>query len=226
MTRKTLLVGALLAVLPTAAFAEGFNWNATIASDYLYRGIDQNDDQPALQLGAGYDFSNGFYVGAWGSNIDFGDDTDAEIDTFVGYRHELTDAAKLDVQVVRYNYVGEPNGTDYAYNELITKLGVGENLAFTVGYTNDYLNTDVNSWYSGVAGNWAIDDTYTLNANAGWTQIGGPLEDYFDYGVSVSRAVGPATVALGYVASSSNARDNFGRDLAEDKVLLTLGFGG
>lgn len=48
MARKSLMVAALLAALPTASFAAGFNWNATLASDYIYRGIDQNDDQPAL----------------------------------------------------------------------------------------------------------------------------------------------------------------------------------
>lgn len=84
MTRKTLLVGALIAILPTAALAEGFSWNATLASDYIYRGIDQNDDQPALQLGADFGFANGFYVGAWGSNVDFGDSTNIEIDTYRG----------------------------------------------------------------------------------------------------------------------------------------------
>lgn len=59
MARKSLMVAALLAALPTASFAAGFNWNATLASDYIYRGIDQNDDQPALQLGAGYGFESG-----------------------------------------------------------------------------------------------------------------------------------------------------------------------
>ena len=64
MTRQTLLAAALLSALPVAASAQGFNWNATLASDYIFRGVDQNDDQPALQLGAGYAFEGGLYVGA------------------------------------------------------------------------------------------------------------------------------------------------------------------
>lgn len=226
MTRKTLLVGALIAILPTAALAEGFSWNATLASDYIYRGIDQNDDQPALQLGADFGFANGFYVGAWGSNVDFGDSTNIEIDTYVGWAGALGDNSTLDVKLTRYNYLNEPTGVDYAYNELITTVGLGETYSFTLAYTNDYLNADLDSVYAGVAGSWALNETYTLNANAGWTSIAGPLENYFDYGVSLSRSFGPATVSLGYVASSDGAETTFGRDASEDKVLLTIAFGG
>jgi len=226
MTRKTLLVGALIALLPTAALAEGFSWNATLASDYLYRGIDQNDDQPALQLGVDYGFANGFYVGAWGSNVDFGDSTNIEIDTYVGWAGALGTASTIDVKLTRYNYLNEPTGVDYAFNELITTFGFGETYSATLAYTNDYLNADLDSVYAGVAGSWALNETYTLNANAGWTSIAGPLENYFDYGVSLSRSFGPATVSLGYVASSDGAETTFGRDASEDKVLLTIAFGG
>lgn len=61
----------------------------------------------------------------------------------------------------------------------------------------------------------------------GYTTIDGPLYDnYADYSVGVSRAFGPATVSLSYVGTSANAESNFGSDAAEDKVLLTIGFGG
>lgn len=227
MARKTLIVAALLAALPTASFAAGFNWNATIASDYLYRGVDQNDDQPALQLGAGYGFENGLYVGAWGSNVDFGNSTDTEIDTFIGWAGDVADGTTLDVQLVRYNYLNEPAGVDGAYNELITKLGVGENFTFTLGYTNDFFNISENSFYYGAAGSWGFASDYTFNAGVGYTTIDGPLyANYADYSVGVSREFGPATVSLSYVGTSANAEENFGDDLSEDKILLTIGFGG
>lgn len=226
MTRKTLLAALLLAALPGAAAAEGFTWNATVASDYLFRGVDQNDDQPALQLGAGYGFSNGLYVGGWASNVDFGDSTDAEYDLFVGWAGDLSDTTSLDVQLVRYDYVGEPSTADYAYNELIGKLGFAENYTATLGYTNDYLNSDEDSFYYNLAGSWEFAQDYTFNAGVGYTTIGGPAENYLDYSIGVSREFGPATVALSYVNTDSNAEDNFGPDNTEDKILLTIAFGG
>ncbi|GAB3740353.1 TorF family putative porin [Silanimonas algicola] len=232
MNRKTLLAALLLATLPGAAAAEGFNWNATVVSDYLYRGVDQNDDQPALQLGAGYGFANGLYVGTWASNVDFGDSTDIEVDTFVGWAGDLSDTTSFDVQLVRYNYLNEPNGTDYAYNELISKLGFAEDYTFTFGYTNDYFNAGGDSFYYNLAGSWGFAEHYTFSAAVGYTTISGDLkrvdglQNFADYSVGVSREFGPATVALSYVNTDGNAEDNFGPDLAEDKFLLTIGFGG
>ena len=129
--RKQLISLALLAMMPLAAQAQeedesGFNWNAAATSEYLFRGISQTDDHPAIQAGAGYSWSNGLYLGAWASNVDCGEDTDAEVDTFIGWNGDVTESVNLDVQLVRYNYIGEPAGVDYAYNELIGKATFAE----------------------------------------------------------------------------------------------------
>ncbi len=226
MTRKALLAAALLAALPTMSFAAGFNWNATIASDYLFRGIDQNNDQIALQLGAGYGFANGLYIGVWGSNVDFGDSTDIEIDTFIGWAGDINDTLSLDVQLVRYNYLNEPTGVDYALNELFGRFGVGENFTFTLAFTDDYLNFGETSYFYGVNGSWGFANDFTFNAGIGYSTIAGPLENFVDYSLGVSRVFGPATVALSYIGTNGSAEDNFGDDLTEDKILLTIGFGG
>jgi uncharacterized protein (TIGR02001 family) len=67
--RKQLISLALLALMPLAAQAQeeddaGFNWNAAATSEYMFRGISQTDDHPAIQAGAGYSWSNGLYVGS------------------------------------------------------------------------------------------------------------------------------------------------------------------
>ena len=117
----------------------GFSWNAALTSEYMYRGISQSDDHPALQFDAGYGFANGFYVGAWASNVDFGDSTEAEIDTYIGWNGDVADGVNLDVQINRYNYVNQPSDVDYAYNELIGKLTFNDRYGVTLGYTDDYL---------------------------------------------------------------------------------------
>jgi hypothetical protein len=66
----------------------------------------------------------------------------------------------------------------------------------------------------------------------GYTTISGDLktvdglQNFLDYSIGVSREFGPATIGLSYVDTDGNAEDNFGADLAEDKILLTIGFGG
>lgn len=231
--RKHLIALALLAAMPIAAQAQdseddgsGFNWNAAVTSEYMFRGISQTDDRPALQVGAGYSFSSGFYVGAWASNVDFGEGTDAEIDTFVGWNGDLAESTNLDVQLVRYNYVGEPDGVDYAYNELIGKLTFNEQYNVTLGYTNDYLNSSTDSFYGAVGGSWEVGGGVNLTAGVGYTTIQGPEDGYLDYSVGVNRDFGPANISLNYVDTDNNAEDLFGEDNSEDRVVLTVSFGG
>ena len=229
--RKQMISMALLALMPLAAQAQeddgsGFNWNAAVTSEYMFRGISQTDDKPAIQVGAGYSFSNGIYVGGWASNVDFGESTDAEIDAFIGWNGDLNDSVNLDVQLVRYNYVGEPDGVDYAYNELIGKVSFAENYSATLGYTNDFLNTDTDSFYAGVGGSWAVGNDFNVTAGLGYTTVQGPEDGYMDYSVGLNRDFGPANVALGYIGTDSSGEDLFGEDNAEDKFVLTVSFGG
>ena len=86
-------------------------FNVGVVSDYVFRGASQTDEEPALQ--GGVDITAGsFYAGVWGSNVDFFDDTDAEIDFYGGFRGEAGGFA-LDGGVIFYAYVNEPNFADY-----------------------------------------------------------------------------------------------------------------
>lgn len=232
--RKQLISLALLALMPLAAQAQdeddsGFNWNAAATSEYMFRGISQTDDHPAIQAGAGYSWSNGFYVGAWASNVDFGDDTDAEVDTFIGWNGDLSDNVNLDVQLNRYNYVGEPDGVDYAYNELIGKLSFAENYSATLGYTNDFLATETDSFYLAVGGSWDVGNDINLTAGVGYTTVDEDLsseDGYLDYSIGVNRDFGPVNIGLGYIGTDNSGENLFGEDNAEDKFVLTFAIGG
>lgn len=232
--RKQLISLALLALMPLAAQAQdeddsGFNWNAAATSEYMFRGISQTDDHPALQAGAGYSWSNGFYVGAWASNVDFGEDTDAEVDTFVGWNGDVSDTLNLDVQLVRYNYVGEPDGVDYAYNELIGKLTFAENYSVMLGYTNDFLASETDSIYVAVGGSWDVGKDINLTAGLGYTTVDEDLsseDGYIDYSVGVNRDFGPVNIGLGYIGTDNSGEGLFGEDNAEDKFVLTFAVGG
>lgn len=101
----------------SSASAQDVSFNAAVTSDYVFRGYSQTDEEAAIQLGVDVTFESGFYAGAWASNVDFGDDTDAEIDIYGGYRTEAGGFG-LDFGVVGYLYVNDPSGSDYSYVEL------------------------------------------------------------------------------------------------------------
>ena len=65
---------AAVVLLASASIAQAeITGNASVVSDYNWRGITQTAGDPAIQGGIDYAHDSGFYAGAWGSNVDFGD---------------------------------------------------------------------------------------------------------------------------------------------------------
>lgn len=99
-----------------AARSQEVAGNVALTSDYVFRGVSQTQENPAISAGVDATFGS-FYAGGWASNVDFGDDTDAEVDLYGGWRSELSGWA-VDLGGVAYLYAGQPDGADYDYVEL------------------------------------------------------------------------------------------------------------
>jgi uncharacterized protein (TIGR02001 family) len=229
------LVAALLA-LPLSAVAQNaeeeespFSWNAAITSDYVFRGVSQTDEEPALQLGFDFSFGSGFYVGAWGSNVDFGSGgPDIEIDTYIGWNYDLSDDWNFDVALNRYNYFGEDDDFgDGDYNELLATLSYAETYNFNFGYTNDVYNLGESAFWYAVDGGWDIGNGFSLGAGVGLNTFDSSTgyQDYVDWTLSLGRDFGPVSAALSYHGTDSDGEDNFG-DIADDRFVLTFSIGG
>lgn len=127
MNRLALSVAAVALTLGSAGAAaaqdSGWTWtpNVAVTSDYVFRGVSQTEENPAIQ--GGLDVTNGqVYAGVWASNVSFpGDpDTNAEIDLYGGVKPTVGDWT-LDLGVIAYTYANQPSGADYDYVE--AKLG-------------------------------------------------------------------------------------------------------
>jgi uncharacterized protein (TIGR02001 family) len=206
---------------PAADEAESnFSWNLALTSDYVFRGVSQNARDPALQGGLDYAFGDtGFYVGTWGSNVDFGDGTpDIEIDTYVGWNTDLSEAFNLDVMLTRYNYFGASDDFgDIDYNELIGKLTWNEMLTFTAAYTNDYSNTGIDSTYVNLSGEWDVGDEFTFTAGIGRTEFE-DIDGYTDWTVGVNHDFGRVNAALNYYDTNIDS----GGERLSDALVLTF----
>lgn len=116
-------VAALLAGLPFAGPAAaqapspalGYSVEAGLASDYVFRGVDQTNRGVQGFGGAELEWKD-LYAGSWASNVDFrrfGDRrTDAEIDAYAGWRPTVK-GFDLDLGAIYYGYAGHPGGEDY-----------------------------------------------------------------------------------------------------------------
>ena len=118
----TLSSGAVMAADPAPAEevpAITITPNIGIVSDYLFRGISQNNKQAALQGGIDVAFKEGFYVGTWASQVSkwtAGPKGDGyELDLYGGYKTEVSGVG-VDVGVITYNYPGSTSGSNTGGN--------------------------------------------------------------------------------------------------------------
>lgn len=208
---------------PAEEAEPALTWNLSVTSDYVFRGITQTDFKPALQGGLDYAFGDsGFYVGVWGSNVDFADNDgpDLEVDSYVGYNTDINDSVNLDFSVVRYSYLGERDiYGNVDYTEFLGKATYDEMLTFTVAYANNYSNLDYSSLYFNLAGEWEIGNEVSLNASIGHSDFSDDNGSYNDWNVGLSRQFGPVNAALNYYDT------NLSGGKSSDTLVLTLALG-
>lgn len=185
------LAAAMVATAASAASAQDteFAFNAAATTDYVFRGVSQTDEEFALSLGADLTVGS-FYAGAWTSNVDFGDDTDLEVDIYGGYRTEAAGFA-LDLGVVGYLYTSAPDGADYDYVELkaAASRAVGPvTLGGVVYYSPDFFGAaDEEAWYW--EGNLAFTpaEDWTVSGALG-VQVLDVSDDYTTWNLGVAYA--------------------------------------
>ncbi len=143
-----------------------YSFNLGVVSDYIFRGISQNDNEPTIQ--GGVDIGYGIlYAGWWASGINFGgndavNDADVEMDWYGGIK-PVWGPATFDLGVLYYTYPGNGfNETATAfpqYNYLELKLGVSGELyknwtaGFTTYWSPNYFGETGSVWtFEGVSG--------------------------------------------------------------------------
>ena len=224
MMRTAFACAAAVAVLLTAGAASAQDspevaWNLGVTSDYVFRGYSQTTEDPAIF--GGVDVTVGsFYAGAWASNVDFGDDTDAEFDIYGGYRTEASGFA-VDVGVVGYLYVSQPAGADYDYAEFkaaASRAFGPVTLGAAVYWSPDFLGADEEATY--------VEANAAFSPAAKWTVSGAVGHQALD--VNADYATWNAGVA--YAVSDNVAIDVRYHDtdvtgpLSDDRVVGALKF--
>lgn len=111
-----------------------FSANVGLYTDYVYRGISQTDEGPALQGGFDWAHDSGLYAGLWGSNVDFndGDEAHLEIDYYLGFANSV-EGFHYDVFGLYYSYPGADDSLDYDFFELGGSLGYDFGVADVTG---------------------------------------------------------------------------------------------
>lgn len=211
---STLLVLALSAASLPAFADEPVNplsFNASVVSDYRYRGVSQTRLKPALQGGFDYAAPSGFYVGAWASTIkwikDFGGDSNVEIDLYGGYKTEVAPGLTLDVGLLQYYYPSNNLPPSADTLEIYGALSFGP---VTAKYSHSTTNLfgvpdSKGSSYFDVTANFDLGDGFTLTPHVGHQTVKHTsVASYTDYSLTVAKDFSGFIVSAAVVGTDAD----------------------
>lgn len=214
--KKLLLSAASAAALcaGTAFADDAWTISGSIAatSNYMWRGITQTLDDPALQAGVTFAHESGFYAGFWGSNINFGDgEADLEIDGFIGYGGSFTDSLTYDVNVTYYAYPGTPGDWNYDFVEIGAGLkydfgaaAIGVKGAYSPAFSGD---TGDAFWLAGSV-SVPIVDWLALSGNVGKQWRDDETLDYVHYDIGLTATVENVSFDVRWISTDIEGDDD------------------
>lgn len=240
-------LGASAMAMPLAAKAE-LSGNIGVFSKYVLRGLtnDAESDNVAVQGGLDWTHDSGFYLGYWGSSLDYTYDPDGgpvsgngfENDIYGGYTGSFG-GFSYDVGLIQYYYI---DVEDSDLTEFKASIGYGPaylqaqyllndgwwgnagDIYWTLGYDmalpKDFTLSAVLGWYT-----YDDDDNSELGGCGGVTPCAVTTEDtaYRHFNLTLSHPIGNtgADWAITYI---NGGKDRTGTD-QEDTVVLSLTYG-
>lgn len=207
--RRTLLAAAVLSTLavPGIALAEdsphSFTGNVGIFSQYIFRGLAQTNEDPALQGGLdyGYNFGAGtVYVGAWGSNVSWPKENFTTPTGLVQGQYSSGGSLELDLYAgVKGNFgksdfTYDVGGLYYWYpGDTTTLLPAGG--VCTIGPFTGCPKADTFELYGAVGWKWlSAKYSYSLGDTFGWPEADGTW--YLDLSAAIPIAETGLTLGL------------------------------
>ncbi|CAK0747225.1 conserved exported hypothetical protein [Gammaproteobacteria bacterium] len=183
---KTLLTGSLLAGSALAIAGEAtppspITGSLALTSDYIFRGISQTQEKPAIQGGLTYTHESGLHAGLWGSNINFkpkdnpnayNDNASLELDLGAGYGGKISDALTWDIGATYYSYPGSNlhGASKYGFWEILPTMVYDFGAAKVTGqlaYSPDFFGVAKRGTYAMAALDVPLPADFTLNAHIG-----------------------------------------------------------
>ena len=195
--------------------------NVTLATDYVFRGFSQTNEDPAISGGFDYGFEGGFYLGIWGSNVNFGEgsNTSTEIDLYGGYAFDVSETVSFDFGYVYFVYPGETDSLNYS--EFLASVSISD-FSFGIVYSPDYFGSDSDAVVLNADYSFSLGGAWGLDLHAGFTttdeeDIAAPGDDYIDYSVALTTSGAGVDFALTFFGT-----DVDDVDVADDRLVFSI----
>jgi len=160
---------------------------ATVASNYIFRGVSQTENQGAVFGSAAVSYDN-FYAGAGIENVNFHNSTAAEYDLSAGWTPKA-DGFKFDLGVVRYGYIDQPAHSfiDTVEFKGMVRHDFGQaTLGAAIYYSPNYFGTHRDDVYAEGRAGYRLTHKLTLSGAAGRQSDG--LADHWTWNAGATYA--------------------------------------
>lgn len=236
LTLAILLMGQASMFSPSAFANEGIqessvdsglSANISVVSNYIWRGLTQTDNRPAIQGGIDYAHESGIYLGNWNSNITwvadegYANNSHFEMNFYAGLKKDwLGRGFASDIGFIQYYYPS--SGTNAGFTNPNTgEIYIAQN--FTVGRVSGYGKfsysiTNSQGFSNSTGSNYSefnIDYetgffNFILNTHVGYQQVqgqysqaGAPSPNYLDWLIGATKDFGDGfTASLTYVGTN------------------------
>jgi uncharacterized protein (TIGR02001 family) len=202
---KKVILALMLVAGVSAAQAE-VTGNASLTSDYRFRGVSQTQNATAVQGGVDFAHSSGFYAGNWNSSISselYPGSAGVENDVYAGFKKDFG-GITVDAGVLGYMYPRATTDT----NTTEVYVGASYNV-LSVKYSRSLTNyfgvaDSKNSSYIQADANVPVAGKLSAVAHYGRTSVANNSAlDYADYNVGAAYDMQGWVVAAKYHANTN-----------------------
>jgi len=182
--------------------------NASVVSDYRYRGVSLSSEQPAAQLDVTYDHWSGLYIGSFMSTVKLVDQSKRNIQTlfYFGYAHHAFSDISWEVGTNHSIFSG---ARDYDYSEIYYGLS-SSNVSGRMYWSQDYFGQGIGALYVELNGAQPVADHIHLIGHLGALQfrghqetINGIAHNQFDAHTGISMDLSKSHIRLLWVATDA-----------------------
>ena len=213
--------------------------NMLMASEYVFRGITQSNEDPAIQVGIDYAHDSGFYIGTWASSVEFNsgnaDGTQIETNLYGGFAGSFANGVDWDIGGLYYYYPeeGDDDGAgEQDYVEVYGSLGYAfdapmePSISAGFAYSPDYYGEDGDGiWLHGTFG-FTTKLGISPYVMVGYMDVDGDQTtpngyDYVVYSVGGSYDIGMFTLDLNWTEAESGV-GKAGTSEATEAVIFSV----
>lgn len=226
---KSIAIAALMAstaavATPVSAHVEeglagDFSGNIALTTNYIYRGVTQSDNGPAISGGFDYGVDL-FYAGVWASSVEW-DGTSIEVDYYGGFTPSAG-AFDFDLGFIFYSYPDSPDMPEQDFYEFYgavsTTIDERVEVGAKISFSPDFYGETGEAFYPEANVSLSITDAISASAHVGQQVFDDDLmDDYTDWNVAVTYTTDWFDVTLGYYDTT----DRIGGE-EDDAVVLSI----